>query len=91
MLETALKGYEGAALIVSHDRYFIAQVANRIVELRDGELVLYRGDYAYYQEKKQEEAEERRRLEQARAKEARKAANRRKQKATTGPASATSP
>jgi ATP-binding cassette subfamily F protein 3 len=52
MLEEALKAYEGAALLVSHDRYFIARVANRIVELRDGELVLYRGDYAYYLEKK---------------------------------------
>ena len=47
--------YEGAALVVSHDRYFISRVANRIVELRDGELVLYRGDYAYYQQKKEEE------------------------------------
>jgi ATP-binding cassette subfamily F protein 3 len=55
MLEDALMEYEGAALVVSHDRYFIARVANRIVELRDGELVLSRGDYAYYQEKKAEE------------------------------------
>jgi ATP-binding cassette, subfamily F, member 3 len=57
MLEDALIAYEGAALLVSHDRYFISRVANRIVELRDGELVLYRGDYAYYLEKKEEEAE----------------------------------
>jgi ATP-binding cassette subfamily F protein 3 len=57
MLEDALIAYEGAALLVSHDRYFISRVANRIVELRDGELVLYRGDYAYYLEKKREEAE----------------------------------
>lgn len=55
MLEDALREYEGAALLVSHDRYFISRVANRIVELRDGQLVLYRGDYAYYQEKKEEE------------------------------------
>ena len=41
MLEDALMAYEGAALLVSHDRYFISRVANRIVELRDGELVLY--------------------------------------------------
>ena len=52
VLEQALQDYEGAALIVSHDRYFISQVANRVVELRDGGLVLYRGDYAYYREKK---------------------------------------
>ena len=56
MLEEALTAYEGAALLVSHDRYFIGRVANRIVELRDGELVLYRGDYAYYEQKKREEA-----------------------------------
>ena len=55
MLEDALCAYEGAALLVSHDRYFISRVANRIVELRDGELVLYRGDYNYYLEKKTEE------------------------------------
>ncbi|WP_320677675.1 ABC-F family ATP-binding cassette domain-containing protein [Prochlorococcus sp. MIT 1300] len=55
MLEDALREYEGAALIVSHDRYFISRVANRIVELRDGELILYRGDYSYYKEKKLEE------------------------------------
>jgi ATP-binding cassette subfamily F protein 3 len=58
MLEDALMAYDGAALLVSHDRYFISRVANRIVELRDGELVLYRGDYAYYQERKREEAGE---------------------------------
>ena len=58
MLEDALMAYDGAALLVSHDRYFISRVANRIVELRDGELVLYRGDYAYYQQKKREEAGE---------------------------------
>ena len=57
MLEEALQVYEGAALIISHDRYFIRQTANRIVELRDGELVLYQGDYAYYCQKKAEERE----------------------------------
>jgi ATP-binding cassette subfamily F protein 3 len=81
MLEAALQDYEGAALIVSHDRYFISQVANRIVELRGGELVLYRGDYTYYLEKKREEAEELGRAERVRAREASKAANREKQKA----------
>ena len=74
MLEDALMAYDGAALLVSHDRYFISRVANRIVELRDGELVLYRGDYAYYQERKREEAgeaearqEEQRRLDKREA------------------------
>ncbi|MBC1261830.1 ABC-F family ATP-binding cassette domain-containing protein [Synechococcus sp. BSF8S] len=80
MLESALKAYEGAALIVSHDRFFISQVANRIVELRDGELVLYRGDYAYYLEKKEEEAEAERLARDSQATKARQEANRRKQK-----------
>jgi len=51
MLESALQDYEGAVVIVSHDRYFISQVATKIVEIKDGELVLYRGDYQYYQDK----------------------------------------
>ncbi|MEB3353552.1 MAG: ATP-binding cassette domain-containing protein, partial [Cyanobacteriota bacterium] len=79
MLEDALIAYEGAALLVSHDRYFISRVANRIVELRDGELVLYRGDYAYYQEKKQEEAEAAQVAAEAEARAAKQAANRARQ------------
>ena len=80
MLEDALIAYEGAALVVSHDRYFISRVANRIVELRDGELVLYRGDYAYYQAKKREESEAAQSAAAADARAARQAANRLKQK-----------
>jgi len=81
MLEDALIAYEGAALLVSHDRYFISRVANRIVELKDGELVLYRGDYAYYQEKKLEEAEAAQAAAEAQARAARQAANRARQAA----------
>jgi len=81
MLEDALREYEGAALLVSHDRYFISRVANRIVEIRDGELVLYRGDYAYYQAKKAEEAELSLAAATASLQEAKKSANREKQKA----------
>jgi ATP-binding cassette subfamily F protein 3 len=80
MLEDALREYEGAALLVSHDRYFISRVANRIVELRDGELVLYRGDYAYYREKKREEEEAALRAREEREREERRLAARRKQK-----------
>ncbi|MBP0003276.1 MAG: ABC-F family ATP-binding cassette domain-containing protein [Cyanobacteria bacterium SBC] len=54
MLETALKEYDGTALIVSHDRYFISQVANKIVEIENGEFHLYNGDYHYYLDKKEE-------------------------------------
>jgi ATP-binding cassette, subfamily F, member 3 len=55
MLESALTHYDGTLVVVSHDRYFISQVANKIVEVRDGQLVLYRGDYHYYLEKIAEE------------------------------------
>ncbi|MCW6038419.1 ATP-binding cassette domain-containing protein [Spirulina subsalsa FACHB-351] len=55
MLEDALQAYDGTVIIVSHDRYFISKVANKIVEVRDGELLLYRGDYHYYLDKIAEE------------------------------------
>ncbi len=84
MLEEALRQYDGAVLIVSHDRYFISRVANRIVEIRDGQLVLYRGDYSYYLEKKQEEDDERSRAEAERSRLARLAASRAKQKTKAG-------
>jgi ATP-binding cassette subfamily F protein 3 len=76
MLEEALQDYDGTALIVSHDRYFISQVANKIVELRDGELLLYRGDYNYFLDKIAEE-KDRTRLEAAEAEKAAKAAAKR--------------
>jgi len=69
MLESALKVYEGTVLIVSHDRYFISQVANKIVEIRDGELIVYAGDYHYYLEKLDEEKQkaEQKRIEAEKA------------------------
>ena len=72
MLEDALIEYEGAALLVSHDRYFISRVANRIVEIRDGQLVLYRGDYAYYLSRKNEDAELARQAAEAKRKAAKR-------------------
>jgi ATP-binding cassette subfamily F protein 3 len=80
MLEDALCAYEGAALLVSHDRYFISRVANRIVEIRDGELVTYRGNYAYYQEKKVEEKAEAEANRLIAEKEVKRKANTAKQK-----------
>ena len=81
MLEDALIAYEGGVLVVSHDRYFISRVANKIVEIRDGELVPYLGNYAYYLEKKEEEAELAAQAERDRAKAAKQAAERAKQQA----------
>ncbi|MEM8806464.1 MAG: ABC-F family ATP-binding cassette domain-containing protein [Cyanobacteria bacterium P01_G01_bin.38] len=80
MLETALQRYEGTVLVVSHDRFFISQIANKIVELREGELKLYRGDYHYYLDKIAEE-KERAKLEKIEAEKAAKtAAKREKQR-----------
>jgi ATP-binding cassette subfamily F protein 3 len=56
-------------------------VANTIVELRDGELVRYRGDYAYYLQKKEEEAEAARAASEEQARALKRVANREKQKA----------
>ncbi|MDY6781015.1 MAG: ABC-F family ATP-binding cassette domain-containing protein [Cyanobacteriota bacterium] len=80
MLEDALNDYEGTVLIVSHDRYFISKVANKIVEVRDGELILYRGDYHYYLSKLEEEKERKRQRVEAEKKAAKKAEKAAKQK-----------
>lgn len=48
VLEDALRDYEGTLLFVSHDRYFIGQVAGRIWDLDGGRIDDYNGDYEYY-------------------------------------------
>ena len=52
ILEDALNNYTGTVLYVSHDRYFINRTASRILELEDGKLSGYPGNYDYYLEKK---------------------------------------
>ena len=51
ILEQALNRYTGTVLYVSHDRYFINKTATRILDLTDGILVNYIGNYDYYLEK----------------------------------------
>jgi ATP-binding cassette subfamily F protein 3 len=51
-LETYLLGFEGAIVIVSHDRYFLDKVVNKIVESRKGKLTPYAGNYTFYLEEK---------------------------------------
>jgi ATP-binding cassette, subfamily F, member 3 len=83
MLEEALKEYDGSVIIVSHDRFFISQVANKIVEIKEGELIEYRGDYHYYLDKVAEvEAKEKVRLKAAKQAEKKsKQADKKKKKA----------
>jgi len=45
------KNYKGSLLIISHDRYFISKVANRIIEIKDSKLFSYDGNYEYFLEK----------------------------------------
>ena len=74
MLEEAIQNYDGTVIIVSHDRYFISQVANKIVEIRDGEFRTYLGDYHYYLDKIAEEKEQARQEAIAAEKSAKKSA-----------------
>ncbi len=51
-LENHLKGYRGALFMITHDRYFLDRVTNRIVEIEGGRLYSYDGNYDYYLEAK---------------------------------------
>ena len=57
VLENALIDFDGTLLFVSHDRYFINRVADKVLEISAQGSKLYLGDYDYYLEKKAEEAE----------------------------------
>ena len=49
-LELAINNYKGTVFIISHDRYFISRVANRIIEIKDSNLFSYSGNYEYFLE-----------------------------------------
>ncbi|WP_293129033.1 ABC-F family ATP-binding cassette domain-containing protein [Microcoleus sp. bin38.metabat.b11b12b14.051] len=51
-LQNYLNGYRGALLLITHDRYFLDRVTNRILEIDRADLYNYAGNYAYYLEKK---------------------------------------
>lgn len=55
-LEESLKSYEGTMLIISHDRYFINKLADRILELKPEGMTEYLGNYDYYMEKRLEKS-----------------------------------
>ena len=54
-VEQALLGYNGTVIAVSHDRYFINRLADRIYAFKNGRLVEYKGNYDYFLEKTQDE------------------------------------
>lgn len=54
IVEEALVNWQGSLLVVSHDRYFLDKIANRVWEIEQGKLVDYLGNYSYFRAKKQE-------------------------------------
>ncbi|BAU55347.1 ABC-F family ATP-binding cassette domain-containing protein [Mucilaginibacter gotjawali] len=56
-LEDYLKAFDGAVVIVSHDRWFLDKVINRTVESRKGKLTVYAGNYSFYLEEKAQREE----------------------------------
>ena len=48
MLEEALRSFEGTVLAISHDRFFLRQIATRVLAFDEGKITDYEGDYAYY-------------------------------------------
>ncbi|MEL6322347.1 MAG: ABC-F family ATP-binding cassette domain-containing protein, partial [Cyanobacteria bacterium J06626_14] len=56
-LQGYLGGFRGALLLITHDRYFLDQVTNRILEIDRGDLYAYDGNYSYFLQKKAEREE----------------------------------
>jgi len=54
VLLEALQEFDGTVIIVSHDRYFLKHLANRVFEIDHGAMKIYEGDYSYYLDKKGE-------------------------------------
>ena len=52
-LESYINSFKGTVLAISHDRYFLDQVADRVVEIVDGHAELYSGNYSFYMDEKQ--------------------------------------
>ncbi len=53
-LEKFLRSYGGAVFVITHDRHFIDSVANRVIELDNGHITQYRGNYTSYKQQKEE-------------------------------------
>ncbi len=48
VLESALKSFEGTLVLVSHDEHLVRAVANKVIDVRDGSVQVYEGDYDYF-------------------------------------------
>ena len=57
MLENALKRFPGTIVLISHDEHLVRSVANRVIDIRDGKMRVYDGDYDYYLFKREELAQ----------------------------------
>lgn len=57
-LEDAIRSFDGAVVVVSHDRYFISQIANKIIEIKEASFNVYEGGYEYYLERIEKERQE---------------------------------
>ena len=53
-LEKVLKRYDGAVLLVSHDRYFLDRIVTKVIDLERGKVRMYQGNYSAYAEKKRQ-------------------------------------
>jgi ATP-binding cassette subfamily F protein 3 len=56
VIEEALKEYPGTVVVASHDRYFLDRIVTRTLEVRDGGIGEYLGNYTYYRQRKESEA-----------------------------------
>eukprot|EP00242_Pyramimonas_sp_CCMP2087_P017790 CAMPEP_0198213512 /NCGR_PEP_ID=MMETSP1445-20131203/28911_1 /TAXON_ID=36898 /ORGANISM="Pyramimonas sp., Strain CCMP2087" /LENGTH=718 /DNA_ID=CAMNT_0043888171 /DNA_START=76 /DNA_END=2232 /DNA_ORIENTATION=+ len=56
MLEEAVKHFEGTVIAVSHDRYFLREIATRVIDVKEGQFKTYEGDYQYFLESNEEAA-----------------------------------
>ena len=57
MLENALQNFPGTIVLISHDEHLVRAVANRVIDIRDGKVTVYDGDYDYYLYKREDLAE----------------------------------
>ena len=69
VLEKALKKYFGTMIVISHDRYFLNQIVDRIIAFKAGEIKKYKGNYSYYRRQYKKELSAQKREEKRERKE----------------------